>query len=91
MEDDKQGRTTRMTIPLEKLQNMIKEKREQGKTWRDVADDYDVNVAVIWRIYNENYEPKNQEIRKRLGLPEIIEIKQYRDPKTGLFVKEEIS
>lgn len=44
------------------------EYRRLGR-WQSVADIYQVNPAVVWRLVNEeNYEPKGYDERRRLGL-----------------------
>jgi hypothetical protein len=74
------------TKSLTTLKQEISASREEEKTWRDIASSYSVNVAIIWRIVNEGYEPKNNEIRKRLGLPLVVT--QYKDPVTGRYVNK---
>lgn len=54
-------------IALEYLKNNLLEEKKDN-TWASVARDYDVNTAVIWRIVNEDYNPKNLETRIKLGL-----------------------
>ena len=36
--------------------------------WQKIADFYGVSRALIWRIVNQNYMPKDKDIRKKLGL-----------------------
>jgi len=37
--------------------------------WQAVADLYGVGKTMVWRIANTDYIPKDQTIRKKLGLP----------------------
>jgi DNA invertase Pin-like site-specific DNA recombinase len=74
-----------MTRTLDELKQIIVNERANKAAWRAIASKYDVNVAVIWRIMNEGYEPKDNEIRKRLGLS--IVVVQHKDPISGRYVK----
>lgn len=53
-------------------------------TWEAVGKHYGVNRTVVWRIARDNYEPKENWIRRLLGLPQIITRTQPRD-KQGRF------
>jgi len=55
-------------------------------TWRAVGLELGVSSGMAWRVANEGYEPKNPEIRKKLGFPQIIQQTVYRTPK-GTFRK----
>jgi len=58
------------------------------KSWRKIADlpEFEgVAPGTLCSIAKGKYEPKDNEIRKQLGLP--IVVIQYKDPKTGRFVK----
>ena len=57
--------------------------RELG-SWREVGLANGVSGAMAWRIANRDYETKDPEIRKVLGLPRVIII--HQGPK-GRFVK----
>ena len=37
-----------------------------------------LNKGIIWYIVNTDYEPKRQDIRRKLGLPERIVMERYR-------------
>ena len=52
----------------------LRERHENGKTWRAVADDYGVTPALVWRIANQGYEPKRAQIRAALGLPQLFPV-----------------
>ena len=56
------------------------------KTWQKVGDIFGVPKIIVWRIAKDDYEPKKNEVRRALGLSEIIEIKQRRNAK-GQYVK----
>jgi len=46
-------------------------------TWEAVGNELGVTKAVAWRYVNEpGWEPKNNEIRAKLGLPELITRRQ---------------
>jgi len=62
----------------------ISELKAQLLTWRSVADHYGVGVAVVWRIANDGYEPQGNDVRRRLGLEEILHIRAARN-KHGRF------
>jgi hypothetical protein len=56
--------------------------------WREIAslEEFEgVAPGTLCSIAKGNYEPKDNEIRKRLGLP-IIEIR-YKDPRTGRYIE----
>ena len=59
------------------------------KNWREVAalpEFKGVAPGTLCSIAKGDYEPKDNEIRKRLGLPIIVI--QYKDPVTGMFMKK---
>ena len=57
---------------LENLKKSLVDRNEDGESWAAMGRDYGVNPAVIWRIANEDYNPKKAELRAKLGLPELI-------------------
>lgn len=64
----------------------------QRKSLRRIAqDDFGgrVNHAVIQRCIN-GVEPKDPEARMVLGLPELLLIPAWRDPKTGRYVRRSV-
>ena len=73
-------------VNTQQLKSDIHRELQAGKTYQMLADEYGVNKAIVWRIANDSYEPKDPEIRKRLGLPLIVI--QYKDPVTGMFIKK---
>ena len=52
-----------------------------GMTTRQVGSLYGVSSAMVWRVANTNYEPKNEEIRKKLGFPIIC-------PRCGMEIEQ---
>ena len=67
------------TISLENLKESLLKRKEDGETWAGMAREYDVNPAVLWRIAHEGYNPKKEETRKKLGLPEIVRQEVHRN------------
>lgn len=55
-------------------------------TWGLVGAHFGVNRTTVWRIVHDGYEPKNNRIRKQLGLSEIIRRKIHRNS-NGRFAK----
>ncbi len=54
-------------------------------SWRKVAEQFEISPAMAWRLVNEpDYEPKDPEIRRKLGLP--VPVITYQGP-DGRFVK----
>ncbi len=43
-------------------------------TYRIIADRYDVSPAMVWKMLNNDYDPKDSTIRSRLGLPVAVEV-----------------
>jgi hypothetical protein len=62
---------------------------EEEKCWRTIAQDHfeGIKPGTLCRFATTDYDPKDKEIRKILGLP-LITI-QYKDPVTGRFIKKE--
>ena len=75
-----------MNDPLDRLQKKLAEQYKEMGSWDKVGTHYKVHRIVVWRIVNDDYEPKSNEIRRKLGLPEIIQRKAYRD-KSGRFAR----
>ena len=69
---------------LSELADEILELKSKLITWRAVAQHYSVSPAVVWRIANDGYEPKGNEVRRKLGLEEIVYFRATRD-KRGRF------
>jgi len=76
------------TISLETLKIKLIKRKEDGKSWASMAREYDVNPAVLWRIANEDYNPKKPETREKLDLPEITMQETWRDH-LGRFVRKD--
>ena len=75
-----------MNDPLAKLQEKLAEQYKEMGSWDKVGTYYGVHRIVVWRIVNDDYEPKSNEVRRKLGLPEIIQRRAYRNP-AGQFTK----
>lgn len=75
------------TISLEYLRKRLIERKGNGESWAGMARKYNVNPAVLWRIANENYNPKKEEVRAKLRLSEIYFREVCRDA-GGRFAKE---
>lgn len=60
--------------------------REKFGTWQAVGDFYGVSRALVWRIVNDGYEPQDNDLRRKLGLDEIIYFRAARDS-AGRFQK----
>jgi len=61
--------------------NAIKEEiaRQHGAlgSWRAVGEFYGVNPTTAWRVANDpEYEPKDDEIRARLGFPPLNQVER---------------
>jgi len=54
------------------------------KSWTALAKEYGLYPAILWRIVNEEYEPKRSDIRRKLGLPQVIQVPIQRG-KNGRF------
>jgi len=76
------------TISLETLKNQLIKRKKDGETWAGMAREYDVNPAVIWRIGNENYNPRRTDTRQKLSLPELSIQENWRNEK-GRYRKKE--
>ena len=61
--------------------------KERLGTWQAVGDHYDVSRIIVWRIANNNYEPKNNEARLKLGIDKLVFIRQARG-KDGRFQRQ---
>lgn len=80
-----------MTIDtLDTMMNEIQEKllqmHEELGSWPKVAAEFDISSAMAWRVVYQDYEPKDNVIRKKLGFPIIVY--QYKDSQTGRFVSK---
>ena len=76
------------TTSLEKLKESLLQRKKDGETWAGMGREYDVNPAVLWRIANEGYNPRKDEIRAKLGLPELVLREIYRN-KAGRFAEND--
>jgi hypothetical protein len=63
------------TLPGLKI--TLLEKSSKGISWSEIAkelypdEDFRIWRSILWRIAKDDYEPKNNKLRKRLGLPFI--------------------
>ena len=58
----------------------ILEMHDALKSWKLVGKALGINGAVAWRYANEaDYEPKRDDLRKALGLPDVTYIRQVRN------------
>ena len=68
------------TVP-QGLQTVLQ--KEGG--YRPAARKLGIPVRTLWRVFNDpEYEPKRSDIRRKLGLPEIVSIPIHRG-KNGRF------
>ena len=63
----------------ERLSDALLDQHVSGMSYQEMADFYGVSKAMIWRVANQGYEPKDDVIRERLGFPQIIKQTVYRD------------
>ncbi len=57
----------------------ISELIDDGYTWRKIADEIGLSAALVWRFYHRGWEPKDNEKRRKLGLPHICRRCGYKD------------
>jgi predicted transcriptional regulator len=57
------------TITITELRESLNLSHQSGSTWRNIARDYGINVAYIYRLARYDIEPKNAVVRNALGLP----------------------
>jgi len=58
-------------MKLGDIRREIKKSYKELQDWRKVAKKYDLTPAMAWRIAVQGYEPKNAQIRLKLGLPSM--------------------
>jgi hypothetical protein len=58
-----------MAISLGALRASLLKEHEDGDTWEVIGERREVHKAVVWRVANTNYEPKDPVLRARLDLP----------------------
>ncbi len=56
------------------------------QSWRKVAAVYGISVGMAFRVAKQGYEPKDPEIRRKLGFP--IPVVTWQGPK-GRFIKRD--
>lgn len=67
------------TISFQELRSTLLARFENGETWTKMANEYELYPSILWRIVNEDYEPKRADIRAKLNLHQIIVKKLPRD------------
>lgn len=60
---------------------------EKLRSWQAVGDHFGVSKITAWRIVHDGYEPRDNAIRRKLGLPETITHSQHRDAQ-GRFMRK---
>ena len=55
-------------VNLSSLRKTLVLSHRSGFTWRQIAEQYGVNPGVVFRIARRRYQPKDPDIRTRLGL-----------------------
>ena len=68
-----------MKSAKERISNILLNQHAELKSWAKVAAIYDLNKALVWKVAKTNYEPKDPEIRAKLGLPQVIQQVVHRD------------
>lgn len=61
------------------LANKLNDLYEELGTWERVGKQFGVSRTVAWRIAKEGYDPKNKDVRSKMGLPEIVTREVYRN------------
>ena len=64
---------------LETLVEALGDLKSRLGTWQAVGDRFGVSRVIAWRIVNDGYEPKDNAVRRKLGLPELIYFRASRD------------
>jgi|GEM_PF-7018711 len=76
-----------MKSAKEHISDILLNQHKELKSWAKVAAIYGLNKALVWKVAKTNYEPKDPEIRSKLGFPEVIKQVVYRS-NLGRFKKE---
>ena len=76
------------TVSLATLKESLLKRNANDESWADISRGYGVGVAVVWRIANEGYNPKDKGVRSKLCLPELVTREVYRDG-AGRFVSRQ--
>jgi len=58
----------------------------ERKTYDSLAGELGVSKGALWKFVKTDYVPVNPELRKRLGLPELVIVPVKRDAVTGRYV-----
>ena len=78
-------RKMEQTVSLASLREALLKRNANDESWADISRSYGVGVAVVWRIANEGYNPKDKDVRSKLCLPELVTREVYRNEK-GRFI-----
>jgi len=76
-----------MSSKTSDIQKRLRAELANGETYASLGRKYGVNRGLIWQIVNRDHEPKDSEIRRRLGLAQIVEIRLRRDAR-GRFASD---
>jgi hypothetical protein len=78
-------------MTLDDVKAEILKMRKEGESYKNIGDSYGVNKGIIYLILNNDYEPKNKRLRKKLGLEgfRVNFIKQIRTSK-GTFADAKV-
>ncbi len=76
-------------MTIDEIRAEIARMRDADKTYQYIGNKYELNKGIIHRILNDNYEPRNKDIRRKLGLEDLKVdfVRQVRSSK-GMFVKD---
>jgi len=75
-----------MVLDISGLKGVLKADFEELGSYAAVGRKYGVHRAIIWRIMNDNYVPRDNLTRRKLGLKEIVKQEIVRDEK-GRFAR----
>ena len=82
------GTSTLRIDEIGTLISILRNKHRDGRPWQSIADDYGVQKVVPYRIVEDNYEPKDNVIRRKLGLPYIIKALSHVPYPTGIWIPD---
>ena len=63
---------------IDAVREALRLKVDKADSYTAVAKIMGVNRTTLWRFLNDGYEPKRNDIRRKLGLPERIVMERYR-------------
>ena len=76
------------TVSLTELKEGLLKRNANDESWAEISRSYGVGVAVVWRIANEGYNPKDKDVRLKLCLPELVTREVYRNA-AGRFISND--